>query len=148
MTTPAPLDVSAWAPRIKAQCPSVKLAARSADHATAINEGPALSPAVFVLEPNYSAQSGGNYTDSLLMQLTHWLVPVLTCVRNVADSTGAAASKDLDTVRRELFAALVGFKPDPDGYTVRAHSGKLLTYKNGFVYYLDVFQLEYQLRNQ
>lgn len=146
-----PFDVSAVADRISGGlCPSLKLTGRAVDNQNAIDSGPKVSPAAFVLEANYRADaSPANASGGLIVQSVFWQIPVLVCVRNYGEATGTRASTECRAVRREIWAALIGFDPSPgkDGFTIQADSGRLVAYRNSTFYFVDVYRLKTQLRN-
>jgi hypothetical protein len=143
----SPLDVTPWIARIKAQCPAVKFVGRAADNQSAIEQGPKVNPAAFVLEPAYSSIGTPNASNNSLIQMLMFEVPVLVVCQNYGDALGANAGADNYTARAQVWTALIGWNPAADGFCVSAGQGRLLKFDNQFFYYLDTYRLQAQIRN-
>lgn len=147
-----PFDTSPVLDRLKesGRCPSLQLVDYAVDNQNAIDDGPKVSPAAFVLEANYRADaSPANASGGLIVQGMYWQIPVLVCVRAYGEATGSRASAACRSARKEIWTALVGFDPTPekDGFTIQADSGRLVAYRNATFYFVDVYRLQTQLRN-
>lgn len=147
-----PFDVAPLVERLADPllCPSLRLIGRAVDNQNAIDAGPKVSPAAFVLEANYRADaSPANASGGLLAQGIRWQLPVLVCIRNYGEATGARASDECRAVRKEIWGALIGFDPtaEKDGFAIQADSGRLVAYRNSTFYFVDVYRLQTQVRN-
>lgn len=147
-----PFDTAPVLARLRetGRCPSLRLADYAVDNQTAIDEGPKVSPAAFVLEANFRADaSPANAAGGLIVQGVRWQIPVLVCVRAYGEATGSRASAECRSVRKEIWTALVGFDPSPakDGFAMQADSGRLVAYRNSTFYFVDVYRLQTQIRN-
>lgn len=147
-----PLDVAPVVARLQdvTLCPALRFVGRAVDNQNAIDEGPKVSPAAFVLEANYRADaSPANAGGGLLVQSVRWQIPVLVCVRSYGEATGTRASDECRAARKEIWTALVGFDPTAakDGFAIQADSGRLVAYRNSTFYFVDVYRLQTQIRN-
>ena len=145
-----PLNIEPILDRLAEATTSFRLIGRAVDNTNAIEQGPKVSPSLFVLEPTYRAEgrpnaSGGGF----IAQLCQWQIPVLTCIRQYGEATATRASAEATRVRKELWSALIGFDPSAtkDGFAMQADSGRLVAYRNSTFYFVDVFRLPVQLRN-
>lgn len=143
----SPLDVTPIIARITSQCAGIKLVGRAADNADAIENGPKVTPAAFVLEPSYKASGKANGSSGLLQQMFDFDIPVLVCCQNYAGATQAAAGSDNYTARSQVWLALLGFVPLVGGFAIEGGSGKLLKVQNKVFYYLDIYRLRAEIRN-
>jgi hypothetical protein len=144
-----PLDVSGWAARIMA-APSgvIQFAGMAVDNQKAINEGPKMSPAAFVLMPSYRSMGTPN-ASGLIIQNLRYLVPVMIAVRNYADPRGERASKESAAARKQVWQQLVGWNcGNPNGFAVEVESGRFVAHKDQHFYYLDVYALRMRISNQ
>lgn len=99
-------------------------------------ESAALSvPCAFVIplddNPNANTSSTG------IRQELEESFAVVVAISNVADELGKAASASVDVVRRQLWAALLGWSPDEDNYDG-------ITYGGGSLLAIDRARLWYQ----
>lgn len=107
-------------------------------------KNPASHPAAFVLpmgERPGSSQFSGN--DLQLVQVS---VAIVLVIRNVADATGKKALDDLQTVRNGVKLQLLGWVP-LEGYdTVWRGRGDLLAFKDGHLWWQDVYHSSFYER--
>ena len=147
MANLSPLDPQPFVDRIAAGGNALLLVGLAADNASAIEGGPQVTPSAFVIVPTYRATGNPNAGGGRIAQMTEWQIPVLTVVRHYGDAAGSKASAESKAARAQVFAQMVGFMPDPNGFAVQALSGRLLTFKNQCLYYVDVFKLNVHITN-
>ena len=79
-------------------------------------------------------------------QLVHAGFDVVLAVRNVSDSTGEAARKELQELRSVLFANLLGWTPDGNLYDeTRYGGGQMVSFMNKVLWWQDSFVTSYYL---
>lgn len=144
----APLDAQLFVDRLAAMPGPLLLIDRAVDNATAIEEGPQVTPSAFVLEPNYRAVGSPNAGGGLIIQCLHWEIPVMSVVRHYGDPQGKKASDASRAVRWAIWDALFGWDPTGDGFTVQAKSGRMVRHKNACFYFVDTFHLTAFPRNR
>ena len=98
-------------PRLRANCPTLALrVAGAADYAAAALSEDVAVPCAFVL-PGGESAGDQELIGAPLQELTDRFT-VVVCVSNLADERGQAGAEQLDDIRRELTAALLGWSPD------------------------------------
>jgi hypothetical protein len=145
-----PLDVQQFVTRLQTHTgDAFVLIDRAVNSATAIDAGTAPSPSAFVLEPNYRAVGAPvNAGGGLISQNTAWQIPVLTMIRHYGDPLGKKASVQCETAREQLWAAMVGFMPNPNWHAVQLDSGRMVAHKNQCFYFMDVFSMTVRISNE
>ncbi|HWO99200.1 MAG TPA: hypothetical protein VNL74_01030 [Methylococcus sp.] len=97
-------------------------------------------PSVFLYQPSESAAENENL-DGVLQQVTDRF-GVLIAVRDLSDARGEAALRQIDVLRRDLKAALLGSWEDPTDVppeTIEYQGGSLAYAKDGTLIWLDNF---------
>lgn len=115
----------------------LKLVGGSIEFEAAAASAPAVMPAAFLIplgdDPRPS--QGANF----IRQQVRVSFGVVLAVKNVADAKGEAAQVDLDaTLRPAVQAALLGWSPT-DAEPLERGAGRLLGFKNGVLYWQDVY---------
>lgn len=126
--------------RLKAQLTGLRSIGGSADLDAAMR-GTVVAPCAFVVplaEKGQELESTGPTQQKLFS-----LFGVIQVVENRRDNTGAAALLDLKALRKQVFAALVGWVPDAGaGEPVIFVSGELVQAEgDGRLWWSDEFQL-------
>lgn len=127
--------------RLKANAPLIKLVGQSADFQTAVESNPKVAPACFVIalqenpEPPMAA--------SVMQQKVHVALGVVIVVRNVGDTSGAAAKTTLDTIRAQIKDQLYGWVPTPGLDPLERGASNLLIFRDGHIWWQDVYLTSY-----
>lgn len=118
----------------------LKLIGGAADFQTAAETRPAATPAAFVylLE---EMPSDGKVAGASIQSVAQ-LLGVCLVVRNVADAAGAAASADMEALRREVKQRLFGFAPAERSPLLRGPS-RLLAFAEGYMWWQDTYTTSY-----
>lgn len=103
-------------------------------------------PAAFLLEPAVSKHGDPVNASTLITQELFYEFGVLTMVQNYAGAAGKLQSQDAETLRAQLWAALIGWQPIEGGRSVEYVSGALVSFDDQVFFYLDTFGLRYRIR--
>lgn len=135
------MDLSAVIERLKASLTGIARQVEGAAGLEAALKGIATPPAVFVLP---LADKGREMptTGVTRQHMTH-LFAVLLCVENFRHALGGAAVVDLETLRKPVRAALIGWVPEPsNGEPVLFVGGELIQFEgDGRLWWSDEFLL-------
>lgn len=135
------LDLSLILDRLKTTLVGFKTVGESADLDLAI-DSPMAAPAAFVL-PLAESATHVDMTGGTQQRITQ-LFGVVLCVSNRRDARGAAALTDLNALRLQVRAALVGWIPEPAQHEpVHYVAGRLMKMDgDGRLWWLDDFELK------
>lgn len=102
-----------------------------------VNERPLASPAVFVVPLREVSADNSRMTG--VMQRSEIDVGVVIIVDNISDTTGAAAGRDLEVLKKAVRAALIGWQPASAEDVITHVSGELTGSREGTVWWEEVF---------
>lgn len=129
---------------LKANCPALRQVGGAADFSALPEAGPQAVPAAFVVPLDEHA--GPNKLDTGISQRVDVRLGVILAVRNLRDGVGAAANDDLETLRRAIKDALLGWRP-PDAVDVCIYGGgRVLQLNNQVLWWQDDFLTAYYER--
>lgn len=123
--------------RLSTQVPALRVVSGAADFQRATEDLPKATPAAYVFSAEESADEGG--FDQPTIQRLRITVVVVLVVRQVADTTGAAASIDIDILRADVWAALHGARPDADHEPLTFASGGIVSFRDGLLWWSDTW---------
>ncbi|MFP1871912.1 hypothetical protein ACLEDV_08090 [Lonsdalea quercina] len=120
---------------LRQRCPSFAGRVAGAAELKALPEtGKMLLPAVYVVPSSDDADEQRSITD-YLQNVTEGFA-VVCVMNNTPDNRGQAASFDVvDTVRSELWRALLGWQPDDNAHPISYAGGQLIQMDRGRLYY-------------
>ena len=124
----------------------LKLIGGAALFQIAAESNPKGVPAAFVipLEETPSKNASGNF----VIQRVTVAIGIILVVRNVSDNTGAAASSDMETVRNAVKTQLLGWQPSPAYDPLERSRSALLAFKDGHMWWQDVYISSYIDRSE
>lgn len=131
--------------RIKSTVPALRLVGRAAEFQAAAERNPAVTPACFVVP--MLEQPGPSMAASVMQQQITATVGIIFVVRNLSDVAGAAAGAELETLRRAVREQLYGWAPAPGLDPFERGTGHLLTFRDGHVWWQDLFITSYYDRS-
>lgn len=125
--------------RLEAQLEGFKKIGGAAD-LEAIGSGVIPSPSCFVVMTRETASDidlVGGFEQAISVSFG-----VVIAVTNRFDATGGAAIDVLDSLRKQIKAALNRWMPDPtNGEVVRFDSGALVRFEDGLLWWLDEYRV-------
>jgi len=127
--------------RIKATVPAIKLVGEAADFQTAVENNPKITPACFVI-PLQEMPERAEFAGAMLQQVAV-AVGVIIVIRNVADTTGAAAKANIDTLRKQIKDQLYGWKAETQLDPFERGASNLLAFREGHMWWQDVYLTSY-----
>lgn len=138
--------LSAIATRLDTQVAALLHVGGAAEFAAAAETNPLAVPAAYVIA--LQETPGPNQLGNDVHQRIVAHVGVVLVVRNVADTTGAAAQADLKTLRAAVQTALLGWQP-ATGYDPleRAAPSGLLAFKDQHLWWQDAYATAYYVRS-
>lgn len=115
------------------------------EFAAAMKDGVKICPAMFVVlsTPSYEENEFGTQIVSQRCTEEFGVVSVVKSVRSIS---GEDSIDLLQAVRAPLFAALHGYVPTPDCDPIEARRGRVLDFKDGALWWLDLFVTRYEIR--
>lgn len=105
-----------------------------------------VTPAAYVLpldEQPADQQSKNGYQQTVREGFA-----VVLALSNRADERGQASASDLDTLRKALFKALLGFQPADDYDVIAFEGGQLLHLDRARLYYQFEFSVDYAITTE
>lgn len=143
--------VAATVTRLKAEIGALKTVGRAADLARLIGAKalPAAHsvPAAYVIEPADTAGANSVAAGLLVRQLVTVRLVVVLALYKANDPTGAAALEQLETLKPQLMAALVGWQPGGDLDALEHERRRLLSNVGSpLVVYEHAVRTAWQLR--
>jgi hypothetical protein len=127
--------------RIKTTVPALRLVGRAAEFQAAVESNPKVTPACYVVP--ILEQPGPSVDADIMQQRITVTVGVIFVVRNVGDTVGAAASADLEGLRRAVRDQVYGWVAAPGMDPFERGTGHLLTFRDGHVWWQDLFITSY-----
>ncbi|MBP9800650.1 MAG: hypothetical protein KBD39_11105 [Sterolibacterium sp.] len=123
---------------------ALRRVAGAAEFQAAANAHPLAGPAAYVMLLGESP--GASPLANAMLQRVEVSIGIALAVRNVADSTGAAAGDALDDLRAAMTAALLGWTPT-DAEPLYRGQGQLLAFKDGWLWWQDIWHTAYYERS-
>jgi len=127
-------DVVAY---LKASVPALKQVGAAAQFQNAVEANPKATPAAFVIslgdDPLPSAMA------DQVIQRVNMTLGVVLVVRNLSDTKGVAAGQDMEVLRAQVKAALLGWQPAPEFDPLQRGRGALLAFKDGHMWWQDIY---------
>lgn len=136
----SPGRIVAWMQRrLREQVPDLRHVGGAAGFAEASESNPRVTPAAFVFSTAESADGGGFSADSPAMYRVE--IAVVTVVRHVGDPSGADATDDIEALRDQEFAVLLGQRPDAQHTEAQFLSGGVLAVRDRHYWWQDHWTL-------
>lgn len=130
--------------RVDTQMPTLKQVTAAASVPMAI-EALKTYPSACIVMPRGTA--GQNTLTNAVNQQVADVFAVILAVKNVADMHGKAAAAEMDALRPQLIAALLGWTPDAVVYAPLEYAGyQLVAYQNGLLFFSDHFKTQHYER--
>lgn len=129
---------------IKSHCPALRQVGGAAEFSALPEAGPQAVPAAFVVP--LEERAGSNQLDTGISQRVDVRFGVILAVRNLRDGVGAAANDDLETLRRAVKAALLGWQPTGADDVCTFGGGRVLQLNNQVLWWQDDFVTAYYER--
>lgn len=133
--------------RLLAIDPPVFSIVEGAAEFASIDSVPVAMPAAYVLIEAEASGQNARATGGPVLQRCEADVAVIIITANVSDATGGAAAGDIETLKRQVRTALIGFVPasSDDGTPVEHISGELLKVRSGTVWQKELFSAAFYL---
>ena len=131
--------------RLQADVPTLKLVAGAAGFQKASETNPAATPAAFVFLVRDVA--GPNPVAPDVHQRVGAEIAVVLVIKNVADPQGNAAGQDMDTLRGEVKAVLLGWPPAAGCDALERGTGNLLAFREGHLWWQDTYNTAFYDRS-
>lgn len=125
--------------------PEIKLVGEAPDFQSAVEDKPKVTPACFVVLLEEQPQP--NALGDILIQRVRVALGIVLVVRNLADNKGVAARGDLESLRGKVKNQLFGWQPTPAHNPLERGASHLLTFKEGHVWWQDIYLTEYYDRS-
>jgi len=122
---------------LQAAVPALKQVGAAAQFQAAVESNPRATPAAFVIP--LSEDPGPSTMADQVIQRVATSFGVVLVVKNLTDNKGVAASQDLEVLRKEVKAALLGWQPAPEFDPLQRGRGVLLTFKDGHMWWQDIY---------
>ena len=129
---------------IKNLCPALRQVGGAAEFSALPEAGPQAVPAAFVVP--LEERAGHNALDTGISQRVDTRFGVILAVRNLRDGVGAAANDDLETLRRAVKDALLGWQPAGADDVCTFGGGRVLQLANQVLWWQDDFLTAYYER--
>lgn len=141
-----PFDIGVVIDRLQAQASLLKSVQGAAELAAALQSGAPQTPAGFVLLATEQAPDSFGSSEAHVQNIGT-RINVALAVRNyrVAD-LGAQVKDDLNAVIAQVRGALLGWAPDTDHSGFDFSGGRLESYTNATVWWVEVYALNYFTR--
>lgn len=132
------------AARLTVEVAALKQIGGAVEFEAASAGNPKATPAAFVV-PLAEDPAPSDLANTVIQRVRVSL-GVVWAVKNVADPKGAAAQADLATLRAAGQAALLGWAPT-DAEPLERGAGRLLAFRDGVLWWQDVYQTNIYVRN-
>lgn len=137
--------IEAVVQRIKETVPEIRLVGRAAEFQVAAETNPTATPACFVIPMN--ELPGSPAAANVMIQRVDVTVGVIFVVKNLSDNKGAAAGVDLDVLRQKVRDQVFGWSAAPELDPFARGSGQLLAFREGHIWWQDLFITSYYDRS-
>ena len=119
----------------------------AANNAAAIEARDFLMPALFIVEPMYTAAGASDSPYGSVIDPHEYEVGFVTAVQNLSGTLGNAQSQSAQALRALLWQQIVGWSPEAPGFEFYIGRGQLLSFDEQCFFYLDTFVLRRIGRN-
>lgn len=148
MSGPGPLDLRPWRDRLIAEAPSLRSVGLAADLA-AVGKALRSTPQAFVVSVSDSPASRAGAGNSVVAQHVNVTIAVVTLASNQRGAReGSAVSTDLQGIRAEIFAALIGWIPPGGATAIQYAGGAAVGFEDSEILYSDRFTTSYFIRKE
>lgn len=90
-------------------------------------------------------RAGENSANNAIIQRNVVSFPVLLAIRQF--NTHGGESAKLQTLRKLIMGALVGYKPEQHGGAISYHSGRIYGFKHGAIWWADTYRVSLPIRS-
>ncbi|MGK2926111.1 MAG: phage tail terminator protein [Lysobacterales bacterium] len=143
-----PLDLKPWRERLIAEVPVLRSVGQAADLAAA-RAALRNTPQAFVMSVSDSPVSRAGAGNSVIAQNINATVAVVLLVSNQrAALEGSAAAEDLEAIRRQIWATLIGWIPPGGATAIQYSGGALVDFADSTVLHSDRFTTAYFVRKE
>lgn len=139
------IDLVAAQVRLRDLAPALQLVAGAASFDLAVASGPVNCPAAYVMPA--AEKAGPNAAFGTVAQRLRVGFSVALAVQYVQDPAGDTVTSEIEALRRQVFAALIGWEPGDAAGAVAFESGRWVTVHNGFFWWQDEFVCDQFLRS-
>lgn len=130
--------------RLEGINPQVFRTVGAAAEFSALTGEPLACPAIYVVIEGEASTPNERMTGTVLQRTSIDIATVIV-TKNVSDGTGGAATDDIDSLKKVVRHALIGFAPpsadDPD--PIEHIEGNLLKARNGYVWWRDLYGTDF-----
>lgn len=137
--------IAALIARLQLEVSTLKLVAGAAAFQQASETNPAATPAAYVFPVRESA--GSNPVAPDVHQRVAVEIAVVLVVRNVSDAIGAASAQDMEALRGEVKAVLLGWPPATGCDALERGTGNLLAFRDGHLWWQDTYKTAFYDRS-
>lgn len=127
--------------RLKSTLPDLRIVDGAAGFQRASESNPKATPAAFVFIVDESADD--NSVDAPFIQEVDVKLAVVLVVRHVGDTVGAAAGVDMDSLRADVLAALMGYSPIAGYDPLARQKSALLAFRDGHMWWQETWSTRY-----
>ena len=124
---------------------ALKLVGGAPAYAAAAEARPTALPAAYVLP--LQEQPGANELACAVAQMVTASFGIALAITNVADAKGGGALLDIDALRKSVRQGLLGWTPDGAQFPMEFGGGALLGFKNGVLWWQDIYVTQYLIKN-
>lgn len=118
----------------------LKLIGEAMDFQSAVETKPPVTPAVYVMT---MGEKPGPVVTDVMIQQVRVAVGIVFVVRNLTDNKGVAARVDLEALRQGVRDQLYGWCAAPELAPFERGEGNLLAFKEGHLWWQDIFYTSY-----
>jgi hypothetical protein len=133
--------IAAIIARLIAQVPALKMVGSAAAFQQASETNPRATPAAYVFTVDESADEN-SLGDPMIQKIEVTLAIVLV-VRQVGDTLGAGAGADMDSLRVDVLAALLGYRPSTGHDPLARRQSALLAFRDGHMWWQETWSTRY-----
>jgi len=134
--------IAAIIARLLAEVSAFKLVAGAAGFQRATENNPPATPAAYVFTVDEAGDTDTDLDDGE-GQLVRVTLAIVLVVRNVADATGEAAETDMDALRGQVRAALLGWSIDPEHELLARRQSTLAGFRDGHMWWQETWTTAY-----
>lgn len=135
--------IAAIIARLLAEVPALKLVEGVAGFQRATETNPPATPAAYVFTVDESGSAGDTDIDDGEGQLVDVTLAIVLVVRNVTDAHGAAAELDMDALRGQVRAALLGWSIDAEHEPLARRQSTLSAFRDGHMWWQETWTTAY-----
>ncbi len=131
--------------RLKDIDPAVFRLVAGAAELASVKDAPPTAPAAYVFVESEAA--GDNERITGVLQRVERDVAVVVVAKNASGTTGAAAYQDVEQLKVQAFAALIGWQPESAAEELTFVGSQLVRARNGHVWLQLTFSAPYYLES-